>query len=554
MSILAAVGFVVFLCSIASSQDANPIITTPMGDVMGVQLTNDNGRTYYGFRGMPFAQPPVGDLRWETPQPIEAWTDVFNATTERFACFQMGSDIDPDMQGGEDCLYINVYIPELPTATTNRSVMVWFYAGAFVVGSTDERVYGTGRFMNYDVITVTFGYRLGSIGFLSMADQVIPGNYGTWDQVHALRWVQNNIASFGGNPESVTIFGESAGGLSTSIMFLSPQTEGLFHAVISESPTLVWPWMYQPDPVPYAQQLAEAANCPSDDSTLMLACLRNLTAMELYQAELSFDPLPTNHPLLYCPVIDSYMSDGVLPVDPMYIIINQTYNKVPYITGIMTNEGLGMYVDLSAQGQVFDADYARNNLSIMIQNFTYMPDNQLAIAAPLIYEEYFGGIDMDNASEVEITFKWLLTDLLSNPGNFLMMDRLPKGEGYPPFYNFLFSYNGEYMYVVGSGQTTHGDEMVYLFDIAADNGGLLDEADNTTSERMLTLWTTFAKTGNPNPVDSDLITVTWDAVSTQGSIPYLQIDTELSMQENYRWEKMLFWNNSILPIVWPELA
>jgi len=161
---------------------------------------------------------------------------------------------------------------------------------------------------------------------------------------------------------------------------------------------------------------------------------------------------------------------------------------------------------------------------------------------------------MTNATELEDAFEWVMTDMLSNPGNFLMMNLLHKGEDYPPVYNYLFSYNGEYMDQKAYGQTTHGDEVVYLFDVALDNNGILDAQDNITSERLLTLWTTFAKTGNPNPTDSELITVTWDAVTTSDSVPYLQIDTELSMQENYRWDKMLFWNTTIFPIIWPQLA
>jgi len=529
-----------YLCSLVSSQDDRPIITTPQGQVQGVTLTNNNGRTFYGFRGIPFAQPPVGDLRFMRPEAADSWTGVRDASVQSDECYQ-------GFTGVEDCLYLNVYVPELPdNSTANRTVMVWIYGGAFAGGSADEADFGSGKLMNYDVITVTFNYRLGLFGYLSMADEVIPGNYGNWDQVQALRWVQENIAAFGGDPNSVAIFGQSAGAISTAILFLSPQTEGLFHAVIAESGTQVYPWMYQPNPAPYAVELAEASNCPLYNSTLMLACLQTKTADELYDAELTFLTNPASHPLVFVPVLDGQVEDGLFPDNPVNLIRDQRYNKVPFLSGMNYNEGIGMYLGLGT----IDADYINANLTEIVYEYTGLTGDQLTQVTSLCYEQYYSTIDMDNLTALELATQNLLSDTLSPPTNYVMMQLLPKGESDPGHYIYVFKYAGEYMAYPEIGQTSHGDEIPYLFDVAADNNGILDTQDNITSERMLTFWTTFAKTGNPNPESSDIISVTWDAVTSYDTVPYMIIDTELSIEENIWNDRMLFWNNTILPIIY----
>jgi carboxylesterase type B len=477
----------------------------------------------------------------------DGWSGVRDAGVEGSECVQYdGSNPPgPGVLGDEDCLFINVYIPELPDSSNDtKAVMVWIYGGGFQGGSSNETLYGSGKLMGYDVISVTFNYRVGSLGFLSTGDDVIPGNYGLWDQILALQWVQENIAAFGGDPDRVTIYGQSAGGFSTSSLFLSPQANGLFQAVIAESGAMLLQWTYQPKPLQYAQLLAESTNCPSDNSSLMLSCLQNKTVEELYTAQLQFDYAPDMEPFLFGPVLDRAVSDGILPDTPMNLISNELYNKVPFLSGTTEEEGVAFYQLTLAEGVIMDANFLVTNLGKLIQNYTYLHGDELAQVNQLVYDEYFLYIDKLNNTAIGEGVSQFISDALFNVNLVQMVNLLPKGEGYPALYTYVFSYMGEYSNDVLYGVSTHADEIPYIF-----GDGILNAQDNVTSERILTLWTTFAKTGNPNTNSSDVVSVTWEAVTSSDSIPYLNIDTELSMQEDFRQDRMQFWNDEVLPIV-----
>lgn len=172
---------------------------------------------YFAFRGIPYAEPPVGALRWRNPVPHRGWTGVRDASQHGEHCPHNGW-FGLDIGGVEDCLFLNVNTPAL---TGSRPVMVWIHGGSFSSGSGDSWVYGPDFFVNENVVLVTINYRLGILGFLGTADGASQGNYGLKDMVEALRWVRTNIASFGGNPNQVTIFGESAGSVAVSIQLFS---------------------------------------------------------------------------------------------------------------------------------------------------------------------------------------------------------------------------------------------------------------------------------------------------------------------------------------------
>jgi len=538
-----AIIFVLCACCVYSQDVDRPIITVQQGQVQGVTLTNNNNRTYFAFRGIPYAQPPTGSRRFQRPEAADSWTGVRDASVQGSECVQYDGNNPPGpgVYGDEDCLFINVYIPEIPDSSNDtKAVMVWIYGGGFQIGSSNETLYGSGKLMGYDVISVTLNYRLGSLGFISTGDDVIPGNYGLWDQILALQWVQENIAAFGGDPDRVTIYGESAGGWSTSTLFLSPQANGLFHAVIAESGTMLLQWTYQPKPLQYAQSLAESVNCSSDNSSLMLSCLQNKTVEELYTAQLEFDYAPDNFAFIFIPVLDSEVGDGVLPDTPMNLINNQLYNKVPYLSGLTEEEGVLFYQTILSEGIFIDANYLVSDLGKLIQNYTFLHGDELAQVNQLVYDEYFLTIDKLNNTAIGEGVSQFISDVSFNVPNYQMLTLLPKGEGYPEVYTYVFSYLGEYTVDALYGVTTHSDELHYIFDVASYNNGILDEQDNITSQRILTLWTTFAKTGNPNPTSGDVISVTWEPVNSSDSIPYLNIDTELSMQQDFRADRMQF--------------
>lgn len=190
-----------------------PIVTTTTGQLQGIQLsTGVLQPNYFAFKGVPYAEPPVGNLRFRNPVPHRGWSGVRNAAEHGEHCPHTGW-FGLDAGGVEDCLFLNVYTPNL---SGNRAVMFWVHGGAFVSGSGDSWAYGPDHLVNSDVVVVTINYRLGSLGYLATGDSAAQGNWGMKDMVEALRWVRSNIARFGGNPNSVTIFGESAGSVSVS--------------------------------------------------------------------------------------------------------------------------------------------------------------------------------------------------------------------------------------------------------------------------------------------------------------------------------------------------
>jgi carboxylesterase type B len=478
------------------------------------------------------------------PESPDSWSGVRDASVQSAECYQYVNETA--FAGDEDCLYLNVYIPELPsTSAENRSVMVWIYGGGLQIGSSLESNYGSGKLMGYDVITVTLNYRLGAFGFLSMGDDVIPGNYGLWDQIAALQWVHDNIAAFGGDPGSVTIFGESAGATSTQALFVSPQTAGLISGVIGESGSVLIPWGYATDNREYSALIAEQVDCPTDNSTLMLTCLQTKTQEQILEAYMVVSYSPVFLPVRFDMTIDG--PGGVLPDQVLNLIRSGQYNKVPFLNGLNENEG-GLFLNLyDSLGYVFDRSYVTNNLSDLVGNWTLLTGDELTQVTSFVYEEYFSDIDLDSAVAIQNSVQEFISDAVFNVPQREVMTALPNEDGQPGVYSYLFTYQGEFDIVPGT--TVHTDELPYIFDIAVDNNGVMNAQDNITSERILTLWTTFAKTGNPNPTSGDVISVTWEAVTSSDTVPYLQIDTELSMGSDFRLERIQFWNSTIIPFV-----
>ena len=236
-------------------EDSAVILDTPQGTLVGEKLLMDSADSqhqYIGaFKGIPYAMPPTGNRRWKPAEPAGCWAGERLATqfapspiqplpTDKTACFYHAS-----FPTSEDCLYLNVWAPiaqdEPPLTEQQRPVMVWIFGGGLLVGSTQYPMHDGAELASKDVIVVTINYRLGVLGYFSHPElsnespNQASGNYGLTDQIEALRWVQNNIAAFGGDANNVTIFGESAGALSVSHLLASPLAKGLFHKAIMQS-------------------------------------------------------------------------------------------------------------------------------------------------------------------------------------------------------------------------------------------------------------------------------------------------------------------------------
>lgn len=317
----------------------NPVVQTVSGKLQGV---NESGIKI--FMGVPFAQPPVGDLRWKAPQPVKSWVGIRMAT--HFASRPMQNPVFGDMNFrsdsvSEDCLYLNVWTPA-KNGNEKLPVLVYFYGGGFIAGGADEFRYDGKSMARRGVVTVTANYRLGIFGFLALPELTresqkhSSGNYGYLDQTATLRWVKNNISAFGGDPNRVTIAGESAGSISVSAQMASPLAKGLFQQVIGSSGSVL-------GTIFNMQTLATAEKNGSDfEKSLGKTSLKELRAMPA-------DSLLRYNERLARGNIDGYF----MPEDPAKIFTENKENKVALFIGWNSQEMTYQYL-LGNQPLTFD--------------------------------------------------------------------------------------------------------------------------------------------------------------------------------------------------------
>ncbi|XP_072146217.1 cholinesterase-like [Dermacentor andersoni] len=234
-----------FYCSALASQ-SKLIASTSQGPLIG-KTERFDGNTVEAYLGIPYAQPPVGKLRFRKPVPLASWNGTYDARKAKHSCIQtlypIIFHIDTDLS--EDCLYLNVWTPS--KGGPRRPVLVWIHGGAFKFGSSHERWYNGAALASLNnVVVVSLNYRLGLFGFLNSGDEEAPGNMGLWDQNEALKWIQRNIANFGGDPDLVTLFGESAGSMSVHAHVLSPHSKGLFRRAVMLSGSSLSSQHYDP--------------------------------------------------------------------------------------------------------------------------------------------------------------------------------------------------------------------------------------------------------------------------------------------------------------------
>jgi para-nitrobenzyl esterase len=307
-------------------------VNTQSGPVEGTESQDARVRI---FRGIPFAAPPVGELRWQAPRPVAPWQDVRKATAFGNRCMQapIFSDMIFRDEVSEDCLYLNVWTPAR-AATERLPVMVWIYGGGFQAGSASEPRQDGETLAGKGVVVVSFNYRLGVFGFLAHPELTresghnASGNYGLLDQIAALHWVKANIAAFGGDPGKVTIFGESAGSFAVSALMASPLAQGLFHRAIGESGAFFNTGGGALAPGSLAASEASGATFAESLGAPSLAALRAKPAADILQAAAK------GPGRWFAPMIDGY----VLPRDIHAIYADGSQSHVPLLAGWNADE------------------------------------------------------------------------------------------------------------------------------------------------------------------------------------------------------------------------
>lgn len=338
----------IFPCCVFCDQ---VVIETPIGSIRGFETWSFGNRLFYSFLGIPYAKPPIGPKRFNFSEPIEPWNGVFEAD-KHLPCLQF----EPSTQyvrGTEDCLVVSVYTPKLPSKTLKPKlpVMAWIHGSEFQKGSGNADMQGPNRIMDYNVIMVTLNYRLGPLGFMTLEDDYLPGNFGLWDQKLALEWIQLNIESFGGDPGQVTLAGAGAGASSALLHYISPQSKGLFRSILSISPDSLLAIMTKKHPSIYTRKLIGKLGCDprSIDSKSVLECLASKTSETIAKKAFMFSSAEIQGPLPFHPSIDGLStSKSFLPLSPIEALENGVFNDVPLVIGHTKDEGARLLTKIMA--------------------------------------------------------------------------------------------------------------------------------------------------------------------------------------------------------------
>ncbi|MDR3375360.1 MAG: carboxylesterase family protein, partial [Ancalomicrobiaceae bacterium] len=430
------------------------------------------------FLGIPYAAPPTGELRWVPPRAPARWPGTRAATAFGSACPQTGP---LEAEAAEDCLTLNVWAPAAAGAD-KRPVMVWIHGGGFNFGASSQPEYRGATLAREGVVVVTLNYRLGPLGFFPHRSLTgIPGpgasgDFGLLDQIEALKWVRRNIAAFGGNPDNVTLFGQSAGSRSVSLLTLSPLADGLFHRAIAESggPIIGSEYLtpaFDGDPAAVAamsDRLAARLGC--DGAADVLSCLRTKTAMAVVKAADCKTGL-FDDGLFFAPVFDG----NVLPRDPVTALRDERRPRVPMIVGSTGDEGTTYLRGVSGLNlQTYE--------SFLVARFGAAADRARAMF-PVV-----GGGDVYRAID-----RFITVAVNAEPARF-MARAAERAGGKAYLYRFTRRPNTARARELGA---FHGVELAYVFGNMKDSDGYT-QLDHALSQQVSAYWANFARSGDPN--------------------------------------------------------
>ncbi|XP_047532977.1 venom carboxylesterase-6-like isoform X1 [Vanessa atalanta] len=322
---------------LVTSQGPHPTVKIGNGILQGQWKVSTNGRKFASFNGIPYARPPLGKYRFREPQQMKPWSGVWDASRPLSSCLQYEPFLKT-ITGSEDCLFVNVHTPKLSPAAL-LPVLVFIHGGAFMYGTGS--VYKASHLIDRDMVVVTFNYRLGPLGFLSTGDEVIPGNAGLKDQAFALKWVRDNIMMFGGDPQSITLTGCSAGGASVHYHYLSPLSKGTFHRGIAFSGSALSSWTHSLKPAEKAKALAAIVGCPTGNSREMADCLKYRPGEVIVNAQIEMMDWKVHMFTPFTPTIEAPGTRDPFLSHYPYIASQSGYMRpVPLITSVTSEEGL----------------------------------------------------------------------------------------------------------------------------------------------------------------------------------------------------------------------
>jgi para-nitrobenzyl esterase len=463
---LAVASFAVGLSTMAYADSLT--VKTQQGKVHGKTINDGKVKA---FLGLPYAAPPVGDLRWKAPQPPAKWKGERDATGFGAHCAQnhvFDDMVFQDAGPSEDCLFLNVYAPAGANAKSKLPVMFWIHGGGYAGGASSEPRHNGDFLPTKGVVLVTINYRLGVFGFLATADLAkeangAAGNYGLLDMVAALQWVKTNIGKFGGDPGNVTIFGESAGSFAVSTLMASPAAQGLFHKVIGESGAAF------SDVMPTDALEAREKKDADWVASLGVASLQELRALP---AAKILEGVKKKGQAGFPPVIDGRLL--VEPVAATYAAGRQAH--VPLLAGWNRDEGTFLANGMTAEKwKAMAAGLFKERAEEFLKLYPGETDAQAARSAA-----DYGG----DAFIAFSTWKWI---------------EAHKQTGGSPVYRYHLELAAPPSKFHPGSFAFHSDDIEYVFGtLDTRPGAVWRPEDRTLSEQMMSYWTNFARSGDPN--------------------------------------------------------
>ncbi|KAM5133470.1 cocaine esterase-like [Callospermophilus lateralis] len=533
--ILVAYGLLMLLIQGQGQDSVSPIRTTHTGQVRGSLVhVKETDVGVHTFLGIPFAKPPVGPLRFAAPEPPEPWSGVRDGTSHPAMCLQnadalnlealnLGSINLPPIPMSEDCLYLSIYVPAHAREGSNLPVMVWIHGGGLVMGSGSMLDCSILSAIE-NVLVVTIQYRLGVLGFFSTGDQHATGNWGYLDQVAALRWVQQNIAHFGGNPDRVTIFGVSAGGTSVSSLVVSPMSQGLFHGAIIQSGVALLPDLITSSSKDVSTMVANLSACGQVESEALVSCLRGKSEQEMLAVTKPFKMIPA--------VVDG----AFLPRHPQELLASADFQPVPSIMGFTSDE-YGWLLPMYLGPPEMQNDIDRETMRAVLQRISTQRMKLPAKCADLLMKEYMG--DNEDPHTLRLQFQEMMADFM-----FVMpaLQVAHYQSSHAPVYFYEFQHPPSFIKDLRPPhvKADHGDECIFVFGSYL-NGIIVEltEEEELLKRRMMKYWGNFARNGNPNGEGLPH----WPVFDQDQQ--YLKLDIQPAVGQALKAHRLQFWTKTL---------
>lgn len=537
--------------------DTNPVVETSSGPVRGKQLTTIFlNRTFYSFKGIPYAQPPSYNLRFLPPVPISPWTEPRECFDFGNVCLQFNPMNKTELIGDEDCLFLNIYTPEM-NPTSLKTVMVYIHGGGWFFGSGNDDLQGPDLLINKDVILVTMNYRIGVLGFMSLGTPAYSGNQGLKDQQLALRWINENIAKFGGDRHKITIFGQSAGSSSCQFHMLSPGSKGLFQQTLQISSTFdVWEVLEKGQHLEEMYWLAGNENAVITNYEHLVVFLKSLDGSVFTTRFPIVQYYPQAVPITiqsrWLPVVENSRAiQPFMQATPNEIMLSGNFTTdVNVMAGFTTAESL-FFVAPNANHppylNAFNYDFAIELPSMHFNKKYNSPAYRKAAAE--IRKFYFpAGAAVNSNWHTIQSFVQMVSDIFEN---FQIDQRVKilveRSTGKTFYYRFGLVSQFNFYKILLNAQSqygaSHADDLCYVFKCNYTpwmySNVTLESPQYKLLELMTGLYTDFAKVGHPLPSNK----ISWSPVSP-GHIHYADITMSgINSGLNPLETQMTFWNS-----------